>query len=149
MFRRLLWPSSIRCLTTSTSYKHAYNLAQMPPKKSLSTKRKLATEDESEVDVLVPPSVVSKKAKTADNAADGKEDPLPTGNGQPNNKVLPINIVFPQRAENALRIAAWNVTSLASSQKKGIQALVICPRHITTLQVSRITLRQKMRTSSF
>jgi hypothetical protein len=37
---------------------------------------------------------------------------------QPTNRVLPVDIKFPKKAVGSIRIAGWNVTSLASSQKK-------------------------------
>ncbi|TRM62659.1 Endonuclease/exonuclease/phosphatase [Schizophyllum amplum] len=46
------------------------------------------------------------------------------GNGQPVNKVLPVNIVFPKKNEGCLRLAAWNVCGLATSQKKGFKYYV-------------------------
>ena len=39
-------------------------------------------------------------------------------NEQPTNTVLPTTIEFPTKTEGCLKISAWNILSLASSQKK-------------------------------
>ncbi len=87
----------------------------MPPKRAvISSKRKAESDSDSEKPVQ---SEATKKAKVpaTPELADG------TGlapNGQPTNKVLPVNISFPPRSERATRIAAWNICGLAASQKK-------------------------------
>ncbi|KAL1741316.1 Endonuclease/exonuclease/phosphatase [Schizophyllum fasciatum] len=84
----------------------------MPPKRQ-QTKRKADSDSEADE----PKASASKKAKTS------KADERP-GNGQPTNKVLPVNIAFPKKHEGCLRIAAWNVCGLATSQKKGFKYYV-------------------------
>ncbi|KAJ7632809.1 Endonuclease/exonuclease/phosphatase [Roridomyces roridus] len=81
----------------------------MPPKAS-SSKRK-ATED-SDNEQTQP-----KKAKKA------ATEPVNKGS-QPTNKVLPVNIQFPDRIPGTLRLATWNVCGLAASQKKGFKFYV-------------------------
>ncbi|KAI6045727.1 Endonuclease/exonuclease/phosphatase [Pisolithus marmoratus] len=44
-----------------------------------------------------------------------------SANGQPTNKVLPVHISFPPRAEGTLRLATWNICGLAAAQKKGFK----------------------------
>ena len=83
------------------------NVASMPPKRA-TTKRKAESDDSEAEEVKAS---TSKKAKTT------KAEERP-GNGQPTNKVLPVNIVFPKKHEGCMRIAAWNVCGLATSQKK-------------------------------
>lgn len=58
----------------------------------------------------------TKKAKVA--VPDSAEQTGLAPNGQPTNKVLPVNISFPPRTDGATRIASWNICGLASSQKK-------------------------------
>jgi len=81
-----------------------------------SSKRKASSDSEGEKPVG---SKQAKKAKVAAPASDpAAEQNALAPNGQPTNKVLPVKISFPPRAENATRIASWNICSLASSQKK-------------------------------
>ncbi|KAJ7172282.1 Endonuclease/exonuclease/phosphatase [Mycena filopes] len=84
----------------------------MPPKRASSSKRKAASDsdnDEAEKPV--------KKAKVA-------KVPEARVNTQPTNKVLPVNIAFPERIPGTLRLATWNVCGLAASQKKGFKYYV-------------------------
>lgn len=78
-----------------------------------STKRKSSPADGSDSDSK--PSTSKKKAKTAADTAGG--DGV-SANGQPNNKVLPVNITFAPKNEGTLRIAAWNICGLAAASKK-------------------------------
>jgi len=79
----------------------------MPPKRASSSKRKASDSDDE-----APKT--PKKAKVADALI----------NTQPTNKVLPVNIVFPERIAGTLRLATWNVCGLAASQKKGFKYYV-------------------------
>jgi AP endonuclease-1 len=93
----------------------------MPPKRAMSSssgKRKVDSD---------PGSERTKKAKVAAAVGQGHEaaaaaaEQTQTGfapNGQPTNKLLPVNISFPPRADGKTHIAAWNICGLASSQKK-------------------------------
>ncbi|KAJ7219491.1 Endonuclease/exonuclease/phosphatase [Mycena pura] len=85
----------------------------MQPKRvaSSSSKRK-APESTSDDGEALPKT--NKKTKTAATRA----------NPQYTNKVLPVNIVFPERTPGTLRLAAWNVCGLAASQKKGFKYYV-------------------------
>ena len=89
----------------------SYFVPSMPLKRAVSSgKRKADSATDGEK------SEQTKKAKVA--VPDSAE---PTGlapNGQPTNKVLPVNISFPPRADGATRIASWNICGLAASQKK-------------------------------
>ncbi|KAM6500395.1 Endonuclease/exonuclease/phosphatase [Amanita muscaria] len=87
----------------------------MPPKDATSSKRKadsLATDEEEEED---------KKAKKLRTL---KQPSQATESTQPTNKVLPVDIKFPPRAQGALRIATWNICSWSASQKKGFKYYV-------------------------
>ncbi|KAF9246145.1 Endonuclease/exonuclease/phosphatase [Melanogaster broomeanus] len=80
----------------------------MPPKrKATSSSATSASQSQSQSQPQ------TKKAK------DGKAP-----NGQPTNKVLPVNISFPPRADGTLRFVAWNVCGLAAAQKKGFKYYV-------------------------
>ncbi|KAI9570453.1 Endonuclease/exonuclease/phosphatase [Boletus coccyginus] len=62
----------------------------------------------------------AKRAKQTETTSDDAKAP----NGQPTNKVLPVNIAFPPRAEGTLRFATWNVCGLAAAQRKGFKYYV-------------------------
>lgn len=82
---------------------------------AMSTKRKAQELSDTDDCNSPPKASMSKKAKPSTVA------PSPNGfapNGQPNNKVLPANVVFSAKNENCLRIATWNICGLAASQKK-------------------------------
>jgi len=88
----------------------------MPPKRPVSSGKRRAEPDS---DGEKPEPVGSKQTKKAKVAApDTVEQDGLAPNGQPTNKVLPVRISFPSRAENATRIAAWNICGLAASHKK-------------------------------
>lgn len=55
-------------------------------------------------------------------------------NGQPTNKVLPVNISFSPKTPGTLRLATWNVCSLAASQKKVCVSVRVHHRLIVFLQ---------------
>jgi hypothetical protein len=78
-----------------------------------SSKRKASDPDDS----AHAPAVNAKKSKV--HSSDDAEKSSASSNGQPTNKVLPTVMNFPTRSADVLRMVAWNVTSLASSQKKG------------------------------
>ena len=59
----------------------------------------------------------AKRAKRTETTVTSDDAQL-APNGQPTNKVLPVNIVFPPRAAGTLRLATWNVCGLAAAQKK-------------------------------
>lgn len=95
-------------------------------KRTTSAKRKAADEDEEEAGPSK--AKVAKKAKTsageskaASAAAEGELAP----NGQPTNKVLPVHIQFAPKAEDAVRIATWNICGLGASSKKVRPATVM------------------------
>jgi len=94
----------------------------MPQKRAVSSgKRKAESDsDDREQSVGSKPQTKTKKAKVAgaSNPAEQHDSDGLAPNGQPTNKVLPVKISFPPRAEGATRIASWNICGLASSQKK-------------------------------
>lgn len=116
-------PTILRSRLTSPNFITAKILASrlshMPPKRTVSSssKRKASSSDSDEGAGEQSQSKkakvdVKKKATTAD---------VPEGfsvNGQPTNKVLPVHIEFPPKNAGTIRIATWNVSGLAASQKK-------------------------------
>lgn len=63
------------------------------------------------------------KAKSADAQEGAKEDgdgstSALAPNGQPTNKVMPVQVSFPPREEGRVRISTWNICGLAAAQKK-------------------------------
>jgi hypothetical protein len=102
----------------------SYFVPTMPPKRAMSSgKRKADSVPLADGEKSVVGSEQTKKAKVAapDSAAAQPQQAQTGGlapNGQPTNKVLPVKISFPPRADGATRIASWNICSLASSQKK-------------------------------
>jgi AP endonuclease 1 len=104
----------------------------MPQKRAESSgKRKGGSDSDGE-----RPEVSIKRKKAKESASSSADDTGLAPNGQPTNKVLPIKISFPSRAENTSRIASWNICGLASSQKK-VCSRDKCPAHqeyLSTIQ---------------
>lgn len=48
------------------------------------------------------------------------------GPAQPTNKVLPTQISFPEKSEDTVRVAAWNICGLAAAQKKVSPSVAVC-----------------------
>ncbi|KZV64349.1 hypothetical protein PENSPDRAFT_172031 [Peniophora sp. CONT] len=86
----------------------------MPPQRAASKRKAESTSDDE-----AAPAKASKKTKVAAStpATEGGLAP----NGQPTNKVLPVNITFPPRIEGAVRISTWNICGLAAATKKGFK----------------------------
>jgi hypothetical protein len=92
----------------------ALRLSVMPPKRTASTSKRKASSPLSDDDV----SKTAKKSKvSAATSAARYSD-------QPTNKVLPVNISFPQKVPDTLRFATWNIAGLAASHKKGFKYYV-------------------------
>lgn len=87
----------------------SYIVPTMPPKRAASSGKRKA-------DSGPDGSEKTKKAKV--DAPGSAEQTGLAPNGQPTNKVLPVKISFPPRADGATRIASWNICGLAASQKK-------------------------------
>ncbi|KAG2157224.1 Endonuclease/exonuclease/phosphatase [Suillus clintonianus] len=87
----------------------------MPPKKKTAVKRKAASESPSDNEASA-----SKKAKVSKDSS----EPTIAANGQPTNKVLPVNINFPPQIAGTVRLSTWNICSLASASKKGFKSYV-------------------------
>ncbi|KAI6138852.1 Endonuclease/exonuclease/phosphatase [Pisolithus thermaeus] len=90
----------------------------MPPKRKAST---IESNSDHEHDTASKPEAKKFKGKGA------QESPDTTGkaaNGQPTNKVPPVHISFPARAEGTLRLVTWNICGLAAAQKKGFKYYV-------------------------
>ena len=103
----------LRCLSFRAPLT-SYLVPTMPPKRVVSSgKRKADSVQDGEKSVG---SEQTKKAKVA--APDSAEQTGLAPNGQPTNKVLPVKISFPPRADGATRIASWNICGLAASNKK-------------------------------
>ena len=90
-------------------------LLSMPSKRAASSSKRKA---DSDSDGGKPIGSKTAKKTKVDAAPTLAEDSGLAPNGQPTNKVLPVKISFPPRSERAIRIASWNICSLASSQKK-------------------------------
>jgi len=90
----------------------------MPSERSVSPGKRIA---ESDSDREKPDPVRSKQTKKAKVAAPDTvtaEQNKPAPNGERMNKDLPVRVSFPPRAENATRIASWDIWGLAASHKK-------------------------------
>ncbi|KAF9075155.1 Endonuclease/exonuclease/phosphatase [Rhodocollybia butyracea] len=99
--------------------KHVYT---MPPKRTNSSKRKLVSDSEDDnTNAAAASSSSNKKAKVSPS---NTSENLLSSNGQPTNKVLPVNISFPARIPGTIRMATFNVCGLAASQKKGFSSYV-------------------------
>lgn len=82
----------------------------MPPKRAASTSKRKASPDDTDNEAPAVP----KRAKASSASVARYSD-------QPTNKVLPVTISFPPKAENTLRFSTWNIAGLAASQKKGFK----------------------------
>lgn len=87
-------------------------------KRSQSSSKRKASESEASDTEAQPSASKTKKAKVskpedAEAAGEGV-----SANGQPTNKVLPVNIGFEPKSEGTLRIATWNICGLAAASKK-------------------------------
>ncbi|THU82267.1 hypothetical protein K435DRAFT_734851, partial [Dendrothele bispora CBS 962.96] len=91
----------------------------MPPKRASSSKRKAAADSDGE-----DASQSTKKAKLDGADATSSSSSNTVQGAQPTNKVLPLDISFPPRISDCIRIATWNVCGLATSQKKGFKYYV-------------------------
>ena len=94
----------------------SYLLPTMPPKRAASSGKRKADSAPDGEKTAGTSEQQTKKAKVA--APDSAEQTGLAPNGQPTNKVLPVKISFPPRADGATRIASWNICGLAASNKK-------------------------------
>lgn len=103
-------------------------VASMPPKRTASKRKAESTSD----DEAEPsrPSRASKKTKVTVSTPTADESGL-ASNGQPTNKVLPVNIAFPPKIEGTVRISAWNVCGLAAASKKVRPSHRVMERYLT------------------
>ncbi|KAH9934711.1 Endonuclease/exonuclease/phosphatase [Fomitopsis serialis] len=121
-----------------------YDCHRMPPKRAASGKAKRKLEEESadpetessfgtESDAEGAGKAKGKgkaKAKPANGNDDGQKDGGEGStselapNGQPTNRVMPVQVSFPPREEGRVRIATWNICGLAAAQKKGFKYYV-------------------------
>lgn len=85
----------------------------MPPKRKIAAKRDDASTASDNESVSQSQSQ-AKRAKLTASTSEGVKAP----NGQPTNKVLPVNIAFPPRTAGTLRFVTWNVCGLAAAQRK-------------------------------
>ncbi|TFY76623.1 hypothetical protein EWM64_g7391 [Hericium alpestre] len=96
----------------------------MAPKRAASSKKRKASDtDTEEGRTASPPARSTKKAKVTAATRDVEDTGL-APNRQPTNKVLPTRITFPPQGKNTTRIASWNISGLAASQKKGFKYYV-------------------------
>jgi AP endonuclease-1 len=86
----------------------------MPVNRSASTSKRKASPSSSDEGT----QKISKKPRNISAAY------APKYSDQPTNKVLPVNIEFPPRHPNTLRLVTWNIAGLAASQKKGFKYYV-------------------------
>ncbi|KAF5315579.1 hypothetical protein D9611_004852 [Ephemerocybe angulata] len=98
----------------------------MPPKRNASlkasgSKRKV---EERDTDTEEDTQRASQTAASGSKGSLKRTKTEYVQNGQPKNKVLPVNIKFEKRKEGTVRIAAWNVCGWAASQKKGFKSYV-------------------------
>ena len=97
--------------------------AAMPPKRKIDDIRDDDGTADTEGGSQSQSQSQAKRAKQTETTPGDAKAP----NGQPTNKVLPVNITFPPRAAGTLRFAAWNVCGLAAAQRK-VRALTLDDR---------------------
>jgi hypothetical protein len=86
-------------------------LSAMPAPSRSSSKRKIENDEESDPEVgISQSSQISKKIR--------KEKSFASENSQPTNKVLPAQIVLPEKLSGTSRVVTWNVSGFAASSKK-------------------------------
>jgi len=99
----------LRLLSNHTLSNH--RLLSMPAPSRTSSKRKIESDEESDPEVgISQSSQISKKSRKEKN-------PVPESN-QPTNKVLPAQIVLPEKLSGTSRVVTWNVSGFAASAKK-------------------------------
>lgn len=101
----------------------------MPPKRKISAKHDDAG-GASDTEGASQSQPQAKRAKRTETVT--SDDAKVAPNGQPTNKVLPVNIVFPPRTEGTLRFATWNVCGLAAAQRKVRISLITSDGHRRT-----------------
>lgn len=134
----------LRLGSTRVTFSHI----AMPPKRKVSDIR----DDDGTADTEGGSQSQSQSQSQAKRAKQ-TEDDAKAPNGQPTNKVLPVNIAFPKRAEGTLRFATWNVCGLAAAQRK-VRALPLDDRVDSNIEEnarfrgSNTTWKRKIRISS-
>ena len=86
-----------------------------------SAKRKISDDDDDDAEPSASKAKKLKKTKAEDDtkaAGSGGAETELAPNGQPTNKVIPVHIEYPPKAENSIRIATWNICGLAAASKK-------------------------------
>jgi AP endonuclease-1 len=114
------WLQARRTLAPSSLTKRAFFV--MPVSRN-SSKRKIDEDDDFEDG----PSSQITATQSQSQASQAKK--AKTGGSTPEhiNKVLPINISFPDRIKGTVRIATWNICGWAASHKKVRQIIyVVC-----------------------
>jgi len=103
-------PFQLRLLSNHTLRNHLL-VSTMPAPSRSSSKRKIECDEDSDPEVgISQSSQVSKKIR--------KEKSFASENSQPTNKVLPAQIVLPEKLSGTSRIVTWNVSGFAASMKK-------------------------------
>ena len=85
-------------------------LSAMPVPSRSSSKRKIEDEESDPEVGISQSSQISKKIR--------KEKSFASENSQPTNKVLPAQIVLPEKLSGTSRVVTWNVSGFAASSKK-------------------------------
>ncbi|EKM55126.1 uncharacterized protein PHACADRAFT_120160 [Phanerochaete carnosa HHB-10118-sp] len=102
----------------------------MPPKRIATTKAESSTAsakrkaEEDEGATASSEAAAFKKAKTDATVEESKDGANLAPNGQPTNKTIPVNVQFPPKKADSIRIATWNICGLAASSKKGFKYYV-------------------------
>ncbi|WFD36957.1 DNA-(apurinic or apyrimidinic site) lyase [Malassezia cuniculi] len=107
----------------------------MPPRAQSSTKRAVPEDSEGSkrqrtesTRTRAPKQETPAKASDSDAASESPA--APTGNDHsappeiPRNTAVPAKVEFAPRAEDCIRISAWNITSLKSSDQKGFMRYI-------------------------
>ncbi|KAF8308106.1 DNase I-like protein, partial [Clavulina sp. PMI_390] len=122
--------------TVDVDGEQSSDLSSAPEVRSPSKKKKGATTAASPAAKRGRPSAVKSKDSTADvtAAADAKaaaavdagtkKNETTAGSAMPNNKTMPESLSYERSKEGAIRVCAWNVCGLTSSQKKGFKTYV-------------------------
>lgn len=143
LFFSLSRPARLRLLSNHTPGYHLLFRIMPAPSRS-SSKRKIECDEESDPEVgISQSSQISKKIR--------KEKSFASENSQPTNKVLPVEIVLPEKLSGISRVVTWNVSGFAASMKKvstRFSRVIAYFDPSDFCRASNITWKQRIQTSS-
>ncbi|CCM02078.1 uncharacterized protein FIBRA_04155 [Fibroporia radiculosa] len=116
----------LKCSTSGSARTATKRSRESPDVDSDSESRPSSPEIKVEARPRAKKAKVQAKNSVEKTKHDASEPAAPSTsvfapNGQPTNKVIPVQVSFPERTPGTLRIATWNICGLAAAQKKGFK----------------------------